>query len=385
MHRTKTLWSLGIIFLNSLLFIGCNSDKKGNSGGNAPSVRTYKVIEIKEHNITLENIYPASIEGEQNIEIRPKVDGFISKIHVDEGAFVKKGQLLFEIEAPQYEQDLRSARANIEIAQANVNTAEMELNKIRPLVERNIISSFELENAEFNLASKQAILVQANAQLTNAKANYQYTKIHSPVDGVLGTIPYKIGSLVSGNTPMPLTTVSNIGKVYAYFSLNEKQILEFGIHQGQLAEYLRNKEGIQLKLANGTIYPETGTIETVSGQINVSTGSISARATFPNSDYTIRSGSSGSVLIPQHIENNIIIPQSTTFEVQGQKFVYVVDAENNVQQKAVKVLSNNDGQNYVVKDGLVVGEKVVFEGVHTLRNGETINPELVPFEIKEAE
>lgn len=379
MQKISLLLSLSLMSLALLFTVGCGQNDNNPQNGQTEA-RPFKIIQLNERDIVFQNLYPATIEGVENVEIRPKVDGFISKIYVDEGAFVKKGQLLFKIDAPQYEQAVRAARANIQVAQADVNTAEMELNKIRPLVDRNIISSFELENAELNLASKQAILAQVRTQLETAETNFSYTNITSPVNGVLGTIPYKIGSLVNSSTPMPLTTVSNISKIYAYFALNEKQILDLGVHQGQLAQLLQKQKGVQLQLANGTIYAEEGKIESVSGLINSSTGSVNARATFPNQDLSIRSGSSGSIIIPQFIENSVVIPQKATFEIQGQKFVYLVQDDQTVHAQAISVLSNNDGQHFVVESGLKVGDKIVLEGVHTLRNGEKIDPELIDFE-----
>lgn len=379
MQKISHLLSLSLMSLALLFTVGCGQNDNNPQNGQTEA-RPFKIIQLNERDIVFQNLYPATIEGVENVEIRPKVDGFIAKIYVDEGAFVKKGQLLFKIDAPQYEQAVRAARANIQVAQADVNTAEMELNKIRPLVDRNIISSFELENAELNLASKQAILAQVRTQLETAETNFSYTKITSPVNGVLGTIPYKIGSLVNSSTPMPLTTVSNISKIYAYFALNEKQILDLGVHQGQLAQLLQKQKGVQLQLANGTIYAEEGKIESVSGLINSSTGSVNARATFPNQDLSIRSGSSGSIIIPQFIENSVVIPQKATFEIQGQKFVYLVQDDQTVHAQAISVLSNNDGQHFVVESGLKVGDKIVLEGVHTLRNGEKIDPELIDFE-----
>ncbi|HZH87774.1 MAG TPA: efflux RND transporter periplasmic adaptor subunit [Chitinophagaceae bacterium] len=379
MQKISHLLSLSLMSLALLFTVGCGQNDNNPQNGQTEA-RPFKIIQLNERDIVFQNLYPATIEGVENVEIRPKVDGFISKIYVDEGAFVKKGQLLFKIDAPQYEQAVRAARANIQVAQADVNTAEMELNKIRPLVDRNIISSFELENAELNLASKQAILAQVRTQLETAETNFSYTNITSPVNGVLGTIPYKIGSLVNSSTPMPLTTVSNISKIYAYFALNEKQILDLGVHQGQLAQLLQKQKGVQLQLANGTIYAEEGKIESVSGLINSSTGSVNARATFPNQDLSIRSGSSGSIIIPQFIENSVVIPQKATFEIQGQKFVYLVQDDQTVHAQAISVLSNNDGQHFVVESGLKVGDKIVLEGVHTLRNGEKIDPELIDFE-----
>lgn len=382
MYKSKLFYTLSLLLLGSLLFTSCGGDKKGGQQRGPQGPRAYKAIEVENRDITLHNEYPVSIEGEQNVEIRPKVNGFITKIHVDEGAFVRKGQLLFEIEAPQFEQDLRSARANIEIAQSNVNAAQLDVDKIKPLVEKNIISSFELDNANLKLASAKAVLKQAQAQLTNAQSNFNYTRITSPVSGVIGMIPHKIGSLVSGTTPEALTTVSNISKIYAYFSLNEKQILELGIHEGSVNEVLGQQKGIQLKLANGDLYQHEGKIEAVSGLINSATGAITARATFANPDNIVRSGSSGTLIIPQYFQGSIVIPQRATFEIQGQKFVYVIDGENKAKSQAITVLSNNDGVHYVVNTGLKAGDKVVLEGVHTVKNGDEIIPEMTVFNLE---
>ena len=198
-----------LCFLLTVGFLSCgNKTDKANAGMMPPAVKSYEVLEIQPQNFITYTDFPATIQGEQNVEIRPKIDGYIEKIFVDEGAAVRKGQVLFKISAPQYEQDVRTAKANIQIAQANVNAAKMEVNKVQPLVEKNIISKYELETAEFTLQSKQAALAQARATLANANTNIGYTSVTSPVNGVVGSLPYKIGSLVNSNTAMPLTTVS---------------------------------------------------------------------------------------------------------------------------------------------------------------------------------
>src|SRR3954470_7064767 len=226
----KFLKPLRTIFIPSILMmIACNNQKQAAdpAQSSSPPVQEYPVLTIAPRQTTLFTDYPAAIQGQQNIEIRPKIDGYIETIYVDEGATVRKGQRLFQISAPQYEQDVRTAEANIKIAVADVNAAQMQVNKVRPLVEKDIISKYELESAQYTLQARQAALAQARATLANAKTNLGYTSVTSPVNGVVSTIPYKIGSLVSSNTTQPLTTVSNIGNIYAYFSINEKQALEF--------------------------------------------------------------------------------------------------------------------------------------------------------------
>lgn len=358
-----------------LLLSSCGENKgAGNAAGN--QVMDFPVITIKPQSITLNSNYPSTIEGEQNIEIRPKVDGFIEKIYVDEGATVRKGQPLFLINAPQYEQGVRSARAAIQIAEAGVNSAQMEVNKIRPLVDKKIISSYQLEGAQFNLESQQAQLARAKADLVNATTNLGYTEITSPVNGVIGTLPYKIGSLVSSNTAQPLTVVSNITNIYAYFSINEKEALEIsGQFNGTSTKAsLAAMPPVSLILANGVKYAYPGKIETTSGLINTSTGSISVRAGFPNPENIIRSGSSGVVTIPVTYESTIVIPQKSTYEIQGKRFVYNVQDDGSVVSKPITVLSNNDGQFYIVTEGLVVGDKIAMEGLATLRDGLVIKP-----------
>ncbi|SKB42679.1 efflux RND transporter periplasmic adaptor subunit [Dyadobacter psychrophilus] len=362
-----SLTGLSLMFV---LFLSCQ-DKKQYSGNVAEQIKDYPVLTITQRTITLNSEFPATIEGQQDIEIRPKIDGFIEKIFVDEGATVKNGQALFKINAPQYEQEVRTAQANIRIAEADVNAAQMGVNKVKPLVEKNIISKYELESAQFTLQAKQAALAQAFAALSNARTNLGYTTIASPANGIVGLIPYKIGSLVNSNTPEPLTTVSNIGNIYAYFSINEKQVLAFSKNtKGNTTKArIATMPSVSLVLANGTVFYEKGRITTTSGSINTQTGSIRVRATFPNPGSIIRSGSSATVRIPSRLDSAIVIPQKSTYEIQGKKFVYRVSADGTVKSAEVGVLDNNDGQFFVAQTGLAVGDKIILEGVASLREG----------------
>lgn len=367
---------LKAIILPTILFvIACGGNKENRQDGDI-QVSEYPILTIEPRSTTLNSNYPATIEGQQNIEIRPKIEGFIEHIYVDEGATVKEGQALFRINAPQYEQEKRSAEAAVKIAEAAVNTAQMEVNKVQPLVEKNIISRYQLESAQFNLESQKAQLAQARANLVNASTNVGYTLITSPANGVVGTLPYKIGSLVSSNTPQPLTTVSNITNIYAYFSINEKQMLEISGRETDEAarNSLANIPEVSLILANGSRFPHPGKIETTSGLINTATGSISVRATFPNPGNIVRSGSSGVITIPLKIDSAIVIPQKSTYEIQGKKFVYQLQDDNTVSSKAITVMDNDDGQFYVVSGGLKAGDKIVMEGLATLRDGLDVQP-----------
>lgn len=367
------------LFFTILSLSSCGGNDKqaaGPGGAQAGVAKDYPVVTIAPRSTTLYSEFPATIEGQQNVEIRPKIEGYIENIFVDEGATVRKGQRLFQISAPQYEQEVRTAQANIKIAQANVNAARMEAEKVRPLVEKNIISKFELQSAQFTLQAQEAALAQANATLANARTNLGYTFISSPVNGIIGTLPYKMGSLVGGNTALPLTTVSNVGNIYAYFSINEKQVLEFSKDtKGTTPEArLATMPPVSLILANGVEFSQKGRIETAGGLINTETGSLSVRATFPNPGNIIRSGSSGSVRIPSTVEDAILVPQKSTYEIQGKTFVYLVSDSATVKSAQIKIRPNSGGQYYVIEEGLKAGDKIVLEGVAGLREGAPIKP-----------
>ena len=380
MHKQLHLLLLSLYLI--LMQVSCGKKETKTAGGpgaQANVVKDYPVLSIIPQSTTLFDDYPATVQGQQNIEIRPKIDGYIEKIYVDEGATVKKGQPLFYIRAPQYEQEVRTARAAINIAQADVNSASMQVNKVRPLVEKDIISKYELESAQFNLQARQAALSQARATLANAQTNLGYTRVLSPVNGVVGLIPYKIGSLVSSNTAEPLTTVSNIGNIYAYFSINEKQALEFARSaKGSTSkERLATIPPVSLVLSNSSEFPYKGKIEAASGLINTQTGSISVRATFPNPGNIVRSGSSGLVRIPRSVDSAVIIPQKATYEIQGKRFVYTVESTGTVKSVEVQTTNAENGQFFVVQKGLQPGDKIVLEGVASLKDGAAIKQRMV--------
>lgn len=359
-----------------LLVLGACKNKGGSKNA---VIKPYPVITLTPQNAVINSDYPATIMGIQNIEIRPKIDGYVEAIYIDEGATVKKGQLLFKISAPQYEQNVNTAEANIKIAVADVNAAQMQVNKVKPLVEKDIVSAYELESAVYTLQSKKAALAQAQAALNNAKTNLSYTLITSPADGVVGLLPYKIGSLVSSTTANPLTTVSDITQIYAYFSINERQGLDFFLASkgATMQEKLATLPPVTLVLANGIILPRKGRVETASGLINPQTGAINMRATFDNPDGLVRSGSSAIVRVPRTIDTALLVPQKATYQIQGKLFVYVVDADNKV--KSVDIGSNAAaaGQSFVVQQGVKAGDKIVVDGISNLREDLVIQPRMV--------
>ena len=298
---------------------------------------------------------------------------------VDEGASVKKGQVLFRLNANDLQATVRSAEASVKVAEADVNSAAINLEKTKPLVEKNIISTFELQSVESTLKAKEAQLALTKANLENAKANLQYTAITSPADGTIGNFPYRVGSLVSSTSAEPLTTVSNTEKMYAYFSLNEKEFLALtkGLEGKNLQEKFTKLPDVSLVLADNSAYEIPGRIETASGLVDQTTGTVNIRATFPNAEGLLRSGGSGSVRIPQFISSTIIIPQKTTYELQGKYFVYLVGADNKVHNTEIQVLTGNLKDSYVVTNGLKVGDQIVLQGIASLRNDTEIKPKQV--------
>jgi len=377
------------ILAASIVIASCGKNDKSAQPEGAQPVKEYKTLTLQPESATLNTDYPASIQGQQNIEIRPRVEGYIDKIFVDEGAVVKTGQALFKISAPEYEQEVRTASASIKSAQAAVSTAKLAVNKVKPLVEKGIISKYDLESAQYNYESALATLAQANAALVNAKTNLGYTTVTSPVNGVVGSIPFRLGSLVSSNNAEPLTTVSSIGNVYAYFAMNEKAMLNF-TQSGSgtsLAQKIKALPPVSLLLSDGSTYDEKGRIETVNGLINTETGSVNIRARFPNPKGIIRSGSSTTVRIPNEVKESLIIPQSATFELQDKLFAVTVGKDGKTKNISITVLENTAGNFYVVKSGLQAGDQIVLEGVASLKEGSEIKtqnqkPETVYADLK---
>jgi membrane fusion protein (multidrug efflux system) len=359
-----------------LSFYSCKSDEASQDKAKK-AVKTYPVMTVEPRTVTLNIQYPASLQGKQNVEIRPRVEGYIEKILIDEGAAVKKGQLLFRLDGAQYEQNVRSAEADIKMATAEVNAAQMQVNKNKNLVEKNIISPYELQSAEYTLQSKQAALAQAKAKLLNAKTDLNYTYIKSPVSGVIGNLTYRIGSLVTGNSAQPLTTVSDISSIYAYFSMNEKDFLALVKSSNSLQQKLNQMTGIKLLLADGSEYSYKGKIETVGGIINSETGAANFRAVFPNPQNLIRSGASATIVIPQVIKNAILIPQKSVYEIQGKRFVYIAGRDGKLKSSEITVMPVTVGQFFVVTGGLAQGDIIVTEGVNMLKESSTIKPKLV--------
>ena len=345
--------------------------KKGFDMGGAPECA---VQTLQPATVNLTSSYPATIKGKQDVEIRPQVSGFITKVCVDEGSMVRKGQVLFIIDPTQYEAAARSAKAAVATAEAAVSTQQITVDNKRALNKKNIISDYDLAMAENSLASAKAQLASAKAQLISAEQNLGFTNVKSPSDGIVNDIPYRLGSLVSPSIATPLTIVSDITEMYVYASLTEKELLELVRKDGSQSAAVETYPEVQLQLSDGSTYDQKGKIETISGVINANTGAVSIRATLPNSNHLLRSGGMGNLIIPYHMENALVVPQKATTEIQDKKFVFLQQPDNTVKMNEITILNIDNGQEYVVTSGLKQGDLIVIENVGTLKDGQTIKP-----------
>ncbi len=325
------------------------------------------VTTVPQKKVTTYNTYPTTIEGTINSEVRAKVSGYINKVLVDEGQKVSKGQTLFKLETESLSQDAEAAKAS-------VNVAQVEVDKLKPLVEKNIISEVQLETAKANLA-------QAKSAYNSIVANIGYATVKSPVNGYVGAIPYREGSLVSATSVNPLTTVASIERVFAYFSMNETEYLDFlqDTEGKTLQEKISNFPKVELLLANGQVYDQKGTIETVTGQIDANTGTVSFRAVFDNPNRLLTNGNSGTIKIPKTYENAVVVPQSASFEQQGQTYVYTVGDDNTAKSSLISIKDKNDLL-LIVESGVKQGDQIVVKGIGKIKNGTPLQPQKVAFD-----
>jgi membrane fusion protein (multidrug efflux system) len=333
------------------------------------------VLPVKHVPATTYREFSVSVEGKVNVDIRPQVEGYLDEIFVDEGAYVSKGQKLFHINDRVYREQLANARAALSAAQANLQRSKLEVDRLTPLVQNNVVSEVQLKTAQAAYASANASVSQAEAMVSNALINMDYTQVKAPVNGYIGRIPYKIGSLVGKNETEPLTVLSDINEVYAYFSMSEVDFLEFkNEYSGKtIEEKLANVSQVELVLADNSIYPEKGKIETVEGQFDKTMGAITFRAIFPNTQRLLRSGNTGRIRIPRKHESVALVPQESTFELQDKTLVFVVSDSNKVVSKPINIIDRSTYY-YLVKDGLKPGEQIVFTGLSRLRDGMVIEP-----------
>ena len=337
-------------------------------GGGRPNFgdNEYPVTTVGTATADMQTVYPATIKGVQDVEIRPKAQGFLVQINVKEGQTVGAGQLLFVIDNETYQAQVRQAQAAVNTAQQQVNTAKLTYDNSKQLHVNKVIGDYEMQTSENNYESAKAQLAQAQAALASAKEALSFCYVKSPAAGVVGTLPFKKGALVSGSNV--LTTVSNNSSMDVYFSITEKEAMTLS-QQG-----LSSMPAVKLQLADGSIYGHEGKVSRMSGVIDQSTGSVQLIATFPNSEKTLKSGATGNIVIPRQNSNVIVISQACVSEVQDKKFVYTVGKDNKVKYTEITVDPQNDGNNYIVTGGMKAGDKYVTNGITKLSDGMEIVP-----------
>jgi len=359
--------------LFALFLISC-ADKNAGAPANPPA--TLPVMDIAYASAATETEYPVAIQGKTDVEIRSQVNGTLDKIFVDEGAYVTAGQPLFKINDNPYRQQYNNATASLNAAEAAVINAQLEVEKLTPLVANKVVSDYQLKTAKANLAIAKATVAQSKAVVGTAAINLGYTTIKAPVSGYIGRLPKKQGSLISQADPESLTTLSDTKEVYAYFSLSENDFIHFKtLYKGNtISDKLKGLAPVSLVLSDNTIYPQLGKVDMVDGQFDQTTGAITLRAKFANSNGLLRSGNTGRVKISIQHPNTIVIPQDATIEIQDKIYVFLLDKKNAVTRQPV-VVSGKSGTDYLLKEGITTGDRIVLKGFENLPDGATIVPD----------
>ena len=341
-----------------------------NKGGeDMADQKSFETMTVSKQDITLSESYPASVEGRQSVKIIPRVEGYLREIKVKEGQHVKKGQVLFVIDQANYQSEVKAAAANAEVAKANLTKEQLSYDGSKELHAHKVVSDHELRTSASSLAMAKAQLQQAQAQLETARTNLSYTVLRSPSDGVVGSLPYRVGDYVSPTMQGALTTVADAQEMYVYFSLTERDVMSRMAQHGSLDKAVKTFPPVCLLTANGDTCSVKGHVESISGVVDSSTGSVSARAVFPNADGLLLSGSTGRLVIPNTLRQVIVIPQSATYEIQDKIYVYKV-VKGKAQSAIITILPMNDGQHYVVTSGLAVGDVIVAKGANYVKEGQ---------------
>lgn len=362
-----------VFFALAIFQYGCSStEATGTASAPPPEL---PVFTLSNTNNTVYQEIPASLEGKVNVEIRPQVEGFLDRIYVEEGAYVRKGQPLFHIDPRVYSQQLQNSSAALAAAKASMNKAKLEMERLSPLVDAKVISPVQLQTAQQEYANAKALVAQASAGVGNANINVGYTTIKAPVSGYIGRIPYKQGSLVSQTITQPLTIVSDVQEIYAYFSLSEPDFIAFkNKYAGNtLEEKVKNVPDVELVMADNSIYPQKGKVSLVEGQFDKTIGAITLRATFPNVGGMLRTGNTAKIRLPEKLAGVILVPQESTFEIQDKVFVFAVGDSNKVESRPITI-SGQTAHYYFVSKGLNPGEKIVYVGTGNVHDGMQIKP-----------
>ncbi|MFT2008600.1 efflux RND transporter periplasmic adaptor subunit [Pontibacter sp. 13R65] len=367
--KTNSIW--GTYFLTVVFFIGgctANSQKVKEK----ETEHILPVTSIITKDTVVHHDYVADIRALRNVELRARVPGFLEKVYVDEGQEVKKGQLLFQINDEEYKEELAKAKANLQSALAEAKGIQLEIDRLRMLVDKNVISKTEIDVAQAKLDAANSRIGAARSSVSNASIRLSYTSIRAPFDGLIDRIPYRMGSLIDHGTL--LTTASNISAIYVYFNVSEGEYLQHIKTQADAPG--KNSNKVRLTLADGSPYPYEGNIETVESEFKSGTGSIAFRARFPNPDKTLKHGATGSIILSNAVKDAILVPQKAVFEIQDKSYVFLVDSTNHISMKSI-VPRTRFSSFYIVESGLSPGDKIVLEGIQTVQSGMQITPKPV--------
>lgn len=375
LKKAKKLAAFLLLAAGSAAIYSCGSST-ANAPASAPPAQALPVITVSDHEVTAHREFTASIQGSRDIEIRPQVDGYLDRISVDEGAYVRKGQVLFHIDARPYTEQLNTAKASLQSAKASLESASINVEKLTPLVANKVVSDVQLKTAKAAYDAAKANVAQAQAAVDAAKINLGYTSVTAPADGYIGIIPFKTGSLVGKNTVEALTVLSETKDIHVYFSMSELDFLDFKqeFEGNTIEQKIKNIPPVELVLADNSTYPQKGKVQVVEGQFDKTMGAINFRATFPNGNGLLRSGNTGKIRIPRQLAKSVLIPQEATFELQDKVLVYTVLDSNKVEGRPVTV-ADRSGRYYLISKGLKPGEKIVYSGLDRLRDGMAIAPQ----------
>lgn len=362
-QKTPNLYGMGMAFLTCLFVLSCSEQKK-ESGEKVH----YKTMVVGADDVTLSQQYSARLSGRQIVEVRPQVSGNITRICINEGDSVRQGQTLFVIDQVPYQAALEVAVSARKSAEAKLSTAKMNYESERLLQEGNVVSDFSVETSRNVYLEAEAALMQARAQETNARNSLSYTIVKSPVNGVASMIPWHVGALVGSTISEPLVTVVDDHEMYAYFSMTENQTLDLIERYGSVPEFIRQAPSVSLLLSNGKPYDYEGRIDAVSGTVDDQTGAVTLRATFSNPSRLLHNGGMATVVVPTHREACIVVPQSATYELQNRTFVYKV-VGGKTKATEVELFRLNNGREYIVEQGLGVGDTIIAEGAGLLKEG----------------
>lgn len=368
---------IGMKIKNGLFILAIASSLTAcHGGGGMPKFGDdeFAVVSVGASDASLQTTYPATIKGIQDVEVRPKVSGFITNVYVHEGQTVSAGQVLFTIDSETYRASVRQAQAGVNTARAQLNTARLTYENNKKLFAKNVIGQYELSTAQNSYATAKASLAQALASLASARETLSWCQVKSPSNGVVGSLPFKVGALVSSSNAQPLTTVSNISTMEVFFSMSESDILNITKTAGSVSAAISSMPMVKLQLADGTTYNHPGKVVKMSGVIDATTGSISLIAHFANPEKLLKSGGAGQIVIPTNDNHAIKIPQEACSEVQDKIFVYKLGADNKVKYTEITVNPQNDGKTYIVTSGLSVGDRIVTKGITKLSDGMKIKP-----------